>query len=275
MKKTILFAIAASFTLAVPAQAHRAWLLPSTTVLSDTTQGVTVDAAMSTDPFNADHAAMRVDDIKVWAPDGSIGTVENAARGRYRTTFDVMIDKPGTWRIGTDTNALSGTFTVGGEEWRVGRGRPGRGGNAVATVDEIPATATNVTLTQTFSRNEFFVTAGEPTEGAFTPSNTGLEMVPVTYPTDLVSSEPGRFRFLIDGKPAAGLAVTVVPGGQRFRDAEHGQELTTDADGVLTVSWPVAGFYWINANAADDKPSDTRASGRRMSYTTTLEVAAP
>ena len=275
MKNTILLAIAAGFTLAAPAQAHRAWLLPSTTVLSDTTQGVTVDAAMSTDPFNPDHAAMNVDNIKVWAPDGSMGTVENPARGRYRTTFDVMIDKPGTWRIGTDTNSLSGTFTVGGEEWRVGRGRPGRGGNVVATVEEIPVAAADVAITQTLSRNEFFVTAGEPTESAFTPSNSGLEMVPVTYPTDLVSDEPGRFRFLIDGQPAAGLAITVVPGGQRFRDAEHSQELATDADGVLTVSWPVAGFYWLNASVADDKPSDSRASRRRMSYTTTLEVAAP
>ena len=274
MKKTILLAIAAGFTLAAPAQAHRAWLLPSTTVLSDTTQGVTVDAGMSTDPFNPDHAAMNVDGVKVWAPDGSMGKVENAARGRYRTTFDVMIDKPGTWRIGTSANSLSGTYTLDGEQWRVG-GRRGRGGNAVATVDDIPAAATDVVLTQTLSRNEFFVTAGEPTESAFAPSNAGLEMAPVTYPTDLVSNEPGRFRFLIDGKPAAGLAITVVPGGQRFRDAAHAQELTTDAEGVVTVSWPVAGFYWLNAGVTDDKPSDDRASRRRMSYTTTLEVAAP
>jgi hypothetical protein len=37
--------------LAVPAQAHRAWLLPSATVLSGTDAWVTVDAAISNDLF--------------------------------------------------------------------------------------------------------------------------------------------------------------------------------------------------------------------------------
>jgi len=275
MKKTILLAIAAGFTLASQAQAHDAWLLPSTTVLSDTTQWVTVDAGMSTGPFISNHAAMGVDGIQVQAPDGSMGAIENVARTRYRTVFDVKIDKPGTWRIGTNANSVSGTFTVDGERWRVGRGRPGMAGNFVATADEIPANATDIELVQTSSRNEFFVTAGEPTESAFAPTNSGLEMVPVTLPTDLVANEPGQFRFLIDGQPAAGLSVTVIPNGQRFHETDHAQELTTDADGVVTVSWPVAGFYWLNTTATDNKPSDARAKERRMSYTATLEVAAP
>ena len=83
------------------------------------------------------------------------------------------------------------------------------------------------------------------------------------------------FRFLVDGKPAAGLEVEVIPGGRRYREADQAQKLKTDAEGLLTVKWPGAGFYWINASHTDDKPSNPKAGKRRMSYTATLEVLAP
>jgi uncharacterized GH25 family protein len=159
------------------------------------------------------------------------------------------------------------------------QGAPGRpsidAAHTVASVDDIPANATDLDLTETSSRNEFFVTAGEPTEATFRPANKGLEFVPVTLPTDLVSNEPGKFRFLVDGKPAAGIKVEVIPGGRRYRQTDLSQELTTDANGTVTVKWPVAGFFWLNATTTDDKPANPKASKRRMTYIATLEVVAP
>ncbi|MFN3817634.1 MAG: DUF4198 domain-containing protein [Blastomonas sp.] len=302
---------AAAIGLAVPAHAHNQWLLPSTTVLSDTQQSVTVDAGASTAPFEPDHNAMNVDGVKVWAPDGSMGAVENAARSKYRSTFDVKIDKPGTWRIGMENAGISGSFKVDGEPWMVGRrrgpppGAPAAGGapapaaavsaaapagpegaapggrpridpsHIVASVDDIPANATDLDLTETMGRNEFFVSAGEPSETLFKPTGKGLEFVPVTMPTDLVSNEPGQFRFLVDGQPAAGLEVEVIPGGRRYRESDGTQKLMTDDRGILTVQWPMAGMYWLNASVTDAKPSHPKASKRRMSYTATLEVLAP
>lgn len=317
LNKTLLLA-AGSLAFAVPAQAHDAWFLPSVTVLSDTNQGITVDAAASSVPFVANHAPLNVDAVQVQAPDGTAGKIENVARGRYRSTFDVVIDKPGTWRIGTTMDAVMGRFKVNGEDWMVGRrrgpggpgaGAPGmgaEGGNRppmppaggpvgprgpggegggprrmidpahiVASVADIPADATDLDLTQNQSRNEFFVTAGEPTQTVLQSTGKGLEMVPVTHPDDLVTSEPGKFRFLVDGKPAAGLKVEFVPNAQRFRDGDHAQSVTAGADGVVTVKWPVAGFYWVNASLTDDKPTAPRATKRRLTYTATLEVVAP
>ncbi len=312
IRKSLLFTVAVC-GLSLPAFAHNAWLLPSTTVLSDTQQSVTVDAGTSTAPFEPNHNAMNIDGVKVWAPDGSMGTPENPAKGRYRSTFDVKIDKPGTWRIGMENVGISGSFKVDGEPWMVGRrrgpppgaggpgaaapgaggppmGGPGAGGpgasapggrpridpsHIVASVDEIPANATDIDLTETLGRNEFFVTAGEPSETLFKPSGKGLEFVPVTLPTDLVSNEPAQFRFLVDGLPAAGLEVEVIPGGRRYREADGTQKLVTDGDGVLTVTWPMAGMYWLNTSLTDSKPANPKASKRRMSYTATLEVLAP
>lgn len=285
--KTILLAAVGAATLAAPALAHRQWLLPSTTTLSDTNQYVTVDAAVSNDLFYPDHVAMRPEQIKVWAPDGTQGAIENAATARHRTTFDVKVDKPGTWKIGTEMSSVMGSFKLNGETWRVGgrRGPPPAAGagapqgaprvQSVATPAEIPAGATDVKLTEVMGQNAIFVTAGAPSDGVFKPVGKGLEMQPVTHPSELVSNEEGQFRFLVDGKPAAGVAVTVVPGSKKFRETEGVQELTTGTDGVLRVKWPVPGMYWMSATLTDAKASVPRATERRMTFTTTLEVPAP
>jgi hypothetical protein len=35
-----------------------------------------------------------------------------------------------------------------------------------------------------------------------------------------VADQPAKLRFLVDGQPAKGLKLTIVPGGKRYRDAE-------------------------------------------------------
>lgn len=275
--RTLALAACAVIALTAPARAHNQWLKPSITVLSDTTQSVTVDAAASTIPFQANHAPLNVENVQVIKPDGSTGAIENVARGRYRSTFDVTIDMPGTWRIGTSSSGIGGTFKVDGQDWRIGRrrGPAANATNLIASIDELPAGATDLDLTETHSRNEFFVTAGTPTDTVHKPTGKGLEFVPQIAPTDLVSDEPAQFQFLLDGQPAAGLKVDVIADGQRYHSETHSQELTTDANGMITVEWPIAGFYWVSAGTEDDKPSDSRAGKRRMTYIATLEVVAP
>jgi uncharacterized GH25 family protein len=286
-----LLAAAALLSLPVAASAHRGWLLPSATVFSGTDSWVTVDAATSNDLFFADHQPMRLDGIKAWAPDGGEAKIENGSTGRYRSTFDVKLDKPGTYKIGTQTSGVMGSFKLNGEERRVGgrggmasggAGGPGAPGGAGApprapavSVADIPAEATDVKLTETINRNEIFVTAGAPTTTVFQPTGKGLELAPITHPDELVVGEPASFRFLVDGKPAAGLKVTIVPGGKRYRDSDDARDFTTGADGVVKVGWPGAGMYWMNATLTDANTTTPRATQRRMSYTTTVEVLRP
>ncbi len=270
--------IAAAALVSVPAalSAHRMWMLPSGTVFSDTSGWVTVDAAVSNDLFFFDHQPLRLDGVKVWQPDGSEGVLQNGATGRYRSVFDVRLDKPGTWKIGTQMTAVTGSFKVDGVEKRLGRrGPPQPGAPAPLTVADIPANATDVKLAETSTRNEIFITAGAPTTTVFRPTGKGLEFAPVTHPDELVAGETATFRFLVDGKPAPGLKVTVIPGGKRYRNDEGARELSTGADGVLSVTWPAAGMYWLNATLTDAKATTPRATERRMSYVTTLEVLTP
>jgi hypothetical protein len=279
MKPIVARLLAAAALVSVPAMlsAHRMWMLPSGTVFSGTDSWVTIDAAVSNDLFFPDHQPLRLDGVKVWQPDGSEGKLQNPSTGRYRSVFDIQLDKPGTWKVGTQMNAVMGSFTVDGVEKRVGgrRGPPRPDQPAPLTVADIPANATNVKLTEMSNRNEVFLTAGEPTTKVFAPTGKGLEFAPITHPDELVAGEAAKFRFLIDGKPAPGLKVTVIPGGKRYRNAEGAVELTTGTDGVLSVTWPTAGMYWLNATATDAKSATPRVTERRMGYVTTLEVLTP
>jgi hypothetical protein len=278
MKRITTRLVAAAALIAVPAMlsAHRMWMLPSGTVFSGTDSWATIDAAVSNDLFFFDHQPLRLDGVKVWQPDGSEGRLQNGATGRYRSVFDVELDKPGTWKVGTQMSSVMGSFKVDGVEKRVGgRGGPRPGQPAPLTVADIPANATDVKLTEMSSRNEVFLTAGVPTATVLKPTGKGLEFAPVTHPDELVAGEAAKFRFLIDGKPAPGLKVTVIPGGKRYRNDEGAMTLTTGGDGVLTVTWPAAGMYWLNATASDAKTTTPRATERRMSYVTTLEVLTP
>lgn len=277
MKKHIIgFAATAVLAVlaAVPASAHRQWLLPSSTIVSGDDVWVTIDAAVSNDLFYFEHQPLRLNAVKAWAPDGSEAPIENASTGRYRSTFDVHLTQRGTWRIASVSDGLMGSYDLGGKTKRLPRGTTGAN-----LAERLPAGATNVKTVESNSRNEIFVTVGEPTTGLFTPTGKGIELAPVTHPNDLFAGETAIFQFLLDGKPAAGLPVTVIPGGIRYRDQLGQIDLTTDAEGKVDVTWPEAGLYWLNVTTpragGDEGAAETAEPQRRASYVTTLEVMAP
>ncbi len=267
-----LTALAVSTALfgATAAQAHRQWMLPSSTVLSGEASWVTVDAAVSNDLFYFEHQPLRLNSVKAWAPDGSEVALQNGATGRYRSTFDVELKQQGTYKIANVGGGIFGSYKENGEEKRLPRGA------AAADIEKlIPANATDVKLSESWNRNEVFVTLGAPSQIALKPTGKGLELVPVTHPNDLVSGETATFQFVIDGKPAAGVAIEVVPGGIRYRDQLGQMDLKTDAQGKVTITWPNPGLYWVNAEASDKNVSVKGASERRLAYVSTLEVLAP
>jgi len=246
--KTRLLALAAalsagSLVLALPltASAHRAWMLPSFTVLSGDAW-VTVDAAISNELFYADHRAMKLDGVVVYAPDGSVDKLQNTATGQYRSTFDVQLTKPGTWKIASASSSVTASWTEGGQ---VKRFR----GSADDFAKQVPAGAADLKTIKSFNRNETFVTRDAPTDTVLKPTGKGLELVPVTHPNDLVAGEAATFKFLLDGKPAADLEVALAPGNSRYRATPGDFKVKTGPDGSFKVTFPEAGMYWLNATA--------------------------
>ena len=270
------FAAGAALTalVTVPASAHRQWMMPSSTVVSGDDVWVTVDAAVSNDLFYFEHQPMRLDAMKAWAPDGTEAAIENKSTGRYRSTFDVHLTQNGTWRIASVADMLMGSYDLNGKTERLPRGT-----TAANLAERVPAGATNVKTAEANNRNEIFVTVGEPTTTLFKPVGKGIELVPVTHPNDLIAGETATFQFLFDGKPTAGLPVTVIHGGIRYRDQLGQMDLTTGADGKVEVTWAEPGMYWLNVTTpqveAEEGEGTPPPLARRASYVTTLEVLAP
>ncbi|MBB3118994.1 DUF4198 domain-containing protein [Pseudoduganella violacea] len=251
------------------AQAHRAWMVPSSSLVEAKEPWVTVDAAISEGLFDIDHVPLKLDGIFVLAPDGARVPLENASTGRLRSTFDVKMAKPGTYKIALVSQNVTASWKVNGEvkRWR---------GSEEAFAKEVPANADELKTTRTNARLETFVSANSTDEAVFKPTGTGLELVPVTHPNDMRAGEKATWRFLLDGKPAANLGFSLVPGGVRYRGTLGEIRQNTDAKGEITFTIPAAGMYMVNASWPAAAPAVAgqapQMPARRVTYAATVEV---
>jgi len=258
-------ALAAAFSAIAPlAQAHNAWLLPSTTVFSKA-DTVTVDAAVSNDLFVANHAPLRLDGLQITAPDGTSLKPENEAKLKFRNVFDLALAQAGTYRIAV----INGGAFASWKDKATGQTRRARGTPETIARD-IPTDAQDVTITQSSGRIETFVTVGKPS--ALKPTGQGLELIPTGSPTDLVKGEKASFTLHLDGQPAKDLEVTVTAGNTQYRDKLEELKVKTDDAGQFSVTWPNAGMYWLDVSTRDNKTTVPQAKERRLSYAATLEV---
>jgi hypothetical protein len=122
LRLRLLVGLAALVSVAAPlsAQAHRAWILPSFTVLSGDDPWVGIDGAISNELFYADHRPMQLASVKALDPDGVEVPLQNAAVGKFRSTFDLQLTKVGTYKVFTQ-NGQSRTETF------ITRGAPSTG----------------------------------------------------------------------------------------------------------------------------------------------------
>jgi len=263
--KISIVKIAALLVALVPidAFAARAWLLPSQTIIANSGGWVTVDAAMADDLFSMNQGALNVDALLVTGPDGQPVAPQNPAKGKTRASFDLELRQPGTFRISVADDAVMARWEEDGKpkRWR---------GPAAGMAANIPATATKLDVEQMLRRVETFVTVGKPS--ALALIGKGLELVPLTHPNDLYAGETAKFRFLLDGKPAKDLEVEIIASGTRYRDAPGEVLLKTDAKGEVSVKWPGAGLYWLDAGLQDEAASAPNVKKRRANYNATFEV---
>ncbi len=263
IKRTLLsISLAAATLTAGTVQAHSVWLLPSSTVLSSA-QFVTFDAAVSNDIFFFNHRPLAVDTLVITAPDGSHPEAVNVSKGELRTTFDLKLEKSGTYTFDIQRGGLRANWKEDGKSKRFM-------GTAEAFAKEVPANAQDLQVGESVTHVMTFVTLGSPTP--IKPSGLGLEVLPVTHPNDLVTGEPAEFQVLVDGKPAADVEVEVVSGQGRYRNVLGETRYTSDKQGKVKVNWSQPGMYYLDAELKDKNVSSKQAKERSLSYSVTLEV---
>jgi uncharacterized GH25 family protein len=169
--------------MAITSQAHNAWLLPNSTMVDSKEAWVSLDAGISNQLFEFNHAPLRLENLMVTDPDGNTTKAEGAVLGKFRSTLDLRLPKDGTYRLSIVNNNTMGSYKLNGEtkRFRGAQGSPGA---------QIPAGATEVQTTQVQTRLETFVSANKMNDTALKASGSGLELIPVTHPTDLRVGEP-------------------------------------------------------------------------------------
>jgi hypothetical protein len=92
----------------------------------------------------------------------------------------------------------------------------------------------------------------------------------------LRAGEKATWRFLLDGKPAANQAFSLIPGGVRYRGTLGEIRQSTDAKGEITFTLPDAGMYLVSsgwpAAAAPVPGQPPQIPPRRVSYAATVEI---
>jgi uncharacterized GH25 family protein len=266
-------ALGASVMLTLPlaAHAHRTFLLPSTTLADKAGAVVTFDASATEELFVPDHAA-QIGTLTVDGPGNTHPQAENAWSGKQRSSFELKLPEAGTYRVSLLNDGLSASYKIDGQmkRWR---------GDATSFAKEVPANAQDLNVIRMQSRAETFVRAGDDAgKSEWKSGGNGIEMTPLTQPTELFTGDTTALRFTLNGKPAADLTVTIIRGGNRYRDALGEITLKTDRDGKVSIKWPDAGMYWIGTNTARPPQGATGTLEKplvRASYSATLEVLQP
>ena len=272
LKKTLIALALAGLSLAsLSAQAHKPYILPLSSEVEAGRDGVawaSFDASIGENLFDPDFT-LKLDGLVITAPDGSTLQPENVGSGKTRTTFDVKLAKPGTYKLALVSKNVMGSYKDKQGETKRFRA------TEETLAKEVPADAADVKLSRMESRLETFVSTGTPDMSVFKATGVGLEMVPVTNPTELRAGEKATWRFLIDGKPAANQGVSLIAGGVRYRGTLGEIRQTTDAKGELTLTLPAAGAYMVSTAW----PAVQRVEGqpmamvpRRLSYSAVVEI---
>lgn len=285
LKTRLLAAVAVGAAILAPAVANAArnWVLPSTTTLSGSNAWVTFDAASSDDLYFPDLRPLSMDSISVLDGEGQKVEPTSPMTGKFRSTFDVQLTKPGTYKVTSLATMIMASYTQDGE---VKRFR----GSADDFAKQVPADAADLKTIKSVARSETFVTRDKPTEAALKPTGQGLEMTPVTHPSDVVATEPATFKLLLDGKPAAGVEVTLMRGYDHWSGkAAPELKVTTGADGAFKVTLPQAGLWWMSASYRTGEtgrggpggpgrggpPQPLAGDGYSAAYTAVIEAQQP
>jgi len=224
---------------------------------------VTFGAAASNNLFFPDHRPMQISAISITAPDGSAVQPQIAVSGQCRNTFDVKLEQTGAYRIAQANSGLNASWKEGAE---TKRWRGAMAEHVAQGVDNKPG----VELTLSSRRVETFVSNGAPSE--IKATGKGLEMVPVTHPNDLYSGEEFGFKLMDNGKPATNLEITIIAGGDRYREEAGEVVVKSGADGTVKLTLESAGMNWLEAESCGAASMEGKRVNAMSTYVDVLEV---
>lgn len=234
MQRPIATSLAVLLLITSPVAAHTGYLKPN---LFNTPQRdhVTVEASFGEEMFVPD-VVMKADDYHVVTPSGARVTLPAITYLRDLALFEVDLPEAGTYRISTGVRegAKRKMALVNGK-WEPVRERDGA-----------PAGA-RVAEAQSITRSDVYVSKGPASDKALAPAGSGLEIVPLSHPNRLDAGGTLPVRLLLDGRPVAGVVISLH--GPDLPDEENAKAVTvtTDKDGKASIALTKVGAFLLLA----------------------------
>jgi len=202
-------------------------------------------------------------------PNGSHVPINTVHHLQTRTVLEYALPTDektarGTWRISSGPR-LGRIF----RSWEVN----GKTERASSPEQALPAGAKLLTHYQTVGRAESYVTVGAPTREALKPHGKGLEIIPITHPSDLYTGESFEFIVHFDGQPVAGNTLDIYRSNTGRAESEHtAHSLTTDAQGRASFPLKQSGLYQAYVRHDSKAPKGAAAPTYGNRYALTFRV---
>lgn len=250
--------------LAAPAHAHTPYLLPASFEIEPTST-ISVDAAF-TEKFFTPDVAFGDTRFAITTPDGSVLPFGEVRQFKTRTVAEQKLPgAKGTYRLSTGPR-LGAIF----RSWE----RDGKVEVARDPATPVPAGAKLLSHYQSLSVSEAYVTAGAPNKTALAASGKGLEIVPVTHPSDLFTGEAFEFVVQFNGQPLARQKVDIYRSPMDLASQHTAESLTTDAEGRIRYAMKQPGVYLALIRHRAPAPEGAAAPMYGNNYTLTFRVLA-
>lgn len=273
MTKAIALTAATALLMMTSAAEAGPYVLPSAVQFEGKEAYVTVDASTAEHAFDLGRA-IPLDGLVITGPDGNALTPEAIQTGRARSSFELKLTQPGTYRFAIVQKSVMGSYTLNGETKRFR-------GNADTYAKDLPAGAADIKVSTMLSRIEAYTSLGAPNDKVLQATAEGLQIIPQSSPSELIAGETTAFVAYLDGKPIGDLDVRLIPGGARFRGVLNDVAYKTGPDGRFEVKWTSGGLHNMVANfpprrpQADAGSAESRGAAlpeRRVSFSATFEA---
>lgn len=251
--------------------AHMPYVKPTT--FTPRRDFVTLESAMSADMFFLPDFPLRGEgDYWATGPSGQTVKATSATVHKEFAVAEVALPTPGTYRLSTGERVGRATkFAKVDGEWKMVRPAGGQAGRGVEE-SAVPAGAETMTSTS-YTRAEAYVTRGAPDRGALKPTGQGLELSPVTHPSEIFAGEAFKFALLNDGQPAADAPFAIYRAGDQHAETRYTYAGKTDAGGAASVTFDQAGIYVLIASYPPRTPGGPMTPVPKSStYSLTFEV---
>lgn len=241
------------------ALAHMPYMLPNMFDLTERDH-VTVQASFAEDAF-VPEVVMKSEAFHTLGPAGAT-PIANVTYLRDLTVFEAPVPAKGTYKIssGERFGRKGKMYRAPDGQWVISEGK------------DRPAGAELVDV-QSMTLAEVYVSRGAPTREALAITGKGLELKPVTHPSEIFAEQPASFELLFEGKPVQGASVEVyrsagVYDGKKKLDGQ----IKTDAAGRFSMTPPDAGTYLALIRHRTAAPAGAETPYRSYSYTLTFEA---